>query len=232
MATATNGSTPTQARTRPDVNGSRPMPTPPRVAPPRGRRRPGLLALGVALVAVGALTAAWLVSTAGQRSPVVVVLRDVPYGAVLTSGDVGSADVSVDANVATIPASQLDSVVGSVAATSLSSGTLLSRSQLTTSSPPGPGQVLVAVAVPANRMPAGGLAPGDRVLVVSTPATDADPSASAPETIPATVVRVGGVDVNGIAVLDVTAATADGPTLAARSATGRIALVVQPRSGS
>ena len=114
MATATNGSTPTQARTRPDVNGSRPMPTPPRVAPPRGRRRPGLLALGVALVAVGALTAAWLVSTAGQRSPVVVVLRDVPYGAVLTSGDVGSADVSVDANVATIPASQLDSVVGSV----------------------------------------------------------------------------------------------------------------------
>jgi hypothetical protein len=76
MATATNGSTPTQARTRPDVNGSRPMPAPPRVAPPRGRRRPGLLALGVALVAVGALTAAWLVS--GRPAPRSWSLRDVP----------------------------------------------------------------------------------------------------------------------------------------------------------
>ena len=141
--------------------------------------------------------------------------------------------MSVDANVATIPASQLDTVVGSVAAVDLSSGTLLSaRAGHADQPPPGPGQVLVAVAVPANRMPAGGLPPGDRVLVVSTPAADADPSTSAPETIAATVVRVGGVDVNGIAVLDVvTAATADGPTVAARSATGRIALVLLPAGG-
>ena len=87
------------------------------------------------------------------------------------------------------------------------------------------------MAIPATRMPAGGLAPGDRVLVVDTPAAEADPSAVAPATIPATVVRVGGMDVNGVTVVDVTVATGDGPALAARAATGRIAVVVQPRTG-
>jgi hypothetical protein len=39
------------------------------------------------------------------------------------------------------------------------------------------------------------------------------------------------MDVNGVTVVDVIVATADGPALAARAATGRIAVVVQPRTG-
>jgi hypothetical protein len=207
------------------------MPVAPRVAAPKGRRRPLMLALGLALVAVGALTSVWLVSSASQRVPVLVLARDVPYGAPITAADLTTTDVSVDPNVATIPASELDTVVASVAATTLSAGSLLSRAELTAAAPPAAGQVLVGVAIPATRMPAGGLAPGDRVLVVDTPAAEADPSAVAPATIPATVVRVGGMDVNGVTVVDVTVATGDGPALAARAATGRIAVVVQPRTG-
>jgi hypothetical protein len=208
------------------------MPVAPRVAAPKGRRRPLMLALGLALVAVGALASVWLVSSASQRVSVLVLARDVPYGSPITDADLNTTDVSVDPNVATVPASELDAVVGSVSATSLSAGSLLSRAELTSAAPPAAGQVLVGVAIPATRMPAGGLAPGDRVLVVDTPAAEADPSAVAPATIPATVVRVGGMDVNGVTVVDVTVATGDGPALAARAATGRIAVVVQPRTGA
>ena len=46
--------------------------------------------------------------------------------------------------------------------------------------------------------------------------------------IPATVVRIGAMDVNGVTVVDVTVGPADGPELAIAAANGRVALVVQP----
>jgi hypothetical protein len=177
------------------------------------------------------LAAVWLVNSAGQRTPVITVVREVPYGSVVTEADLGTTNVSVDATVQTIPASEASTIVGSVAATNLVAGSLLGPAQLTTTAPPGTDQVLVAVAIPATRMPAGGLQAGDHVLVVDTPNPDAAPSGEPPGTIPATVVRLGPVDVNGITVVDVTVATGDGPALAARSATGRIALVLQPSGG-
>ncbi|MCA0328477.1 MAG: SAF domain-containing protein [Actinobacteria bacterium] len=189
------------------------------------------MALGIALVAVGALTAAWLVSVQGQHTAVLVLARDVPYGSVITDSDLTTAEVSVDPSVATIPAGDRESVVGSVAATTLTSGALLARNQLTVAAPPADGQVLVGLALAATRMPAGGLEPGDRILVVDTPNPDADPSAIPPSTIAATVVRLGSMDVNGVTVVDVTVASGDGPALAARSATGRVAVVLQPRAG-
>ena len=231
MTTTTNGSRSPQPSAPAQHRQPPAMPVAPRLALPRGRRRPGLLALGIALTALGALVAVWLVSSAGHRQPVVALVRDVPYGSVITAADLGTAEVSVDPTIRTIPASQATSVVGSVAATNLAAGSLLTRGQLTTIAPPGPGEVLVAVALPASRMPAGGLQPGDRVLIVETPALDADLSATPPATIPATVVRLAPADVNGVTVVDVTVATSDGPALAALTATGRIALVVQPRVG-
>lgn len=226
MATVMNGSAPNPT----DFAASRSMPTAPRVAPPRSRRRPALLALGVALVALGALVTAWLVSSAGQRTPVLMLARDVPFGAVISTTDLAVTDVSVDPSVAVVPVSDEESVIGMTASANLGAGTLLSRASLTPASPPTAGQLLVGLAVPANRMPAGGLSAGDRILVVDTPAADADPPTGPPPTIAATVVRVGASDLNGVTVVDVTVATGDGPALAARAATGRVALVVEPRS--
>jgi len=207
------------------------MPVAPRVPTPKGRRNPSLLALGVALIAVGALAAVWMVNAAGHRTPVVVVVRDVPFGSVITDADLGTAQVSADAGVHTIPAEDAGTLVGSVAATNLVAGSLLNREQLTMSAPPSVGYVLVAVAVPATRMPAGGLQAADRVLVVKAPGADSAAVTGPPQTIPATVVRVGPADVNGVSVVDVTVATGDGPALATWSAGGDIALVVQPRAG-
>src|SRR4051812_40550595 len=71
---------------------------------PRGRRRPALLVAGVAMVALGALAVAWLVSAAGQRTDVVVMARDVAYGSTIAAGDLGTTAVSVDPSVRLVPA--------------------------------------------------------------------------------------------------------------------------------
>lgn len=202
--------------------------TPPRVAAVKGRRRPAMVVLTVVLAVVSSLVVVAVVNGAGQRVAVLVMTRDVAYGSVLTDADVGTAQVSRDPAVATISADGLASVIGQVATTDLHTGMLLAPSLVAPLAPPVKGQVLVAIAIPASRMPVGSLAAGDQILVVDTPAADADPSITAPATIPATVVRVGSPDVNGTTVLDVTVAVGDGPELAARSATGRIAVVLEP----
>lgn len=236
MTTATDGSGPHRTIHPPRVmpsaaqeRSTRPLPTAPRAAVPRGRRRPALLALGVLLVVLGVLSGAWLINSAGDRVSVVAVARPVPFGEVINAEDLSRAEVSVDPAVDTVPAEDLGQVVGLVAATNLTAGSLLTRAAVTDVAPPATGQVLVALALPATRMPAGSLQAGDKVLVVDTPPADADPPTLPPSTIPATVVRLAKPDLNGVTVVDVTVTSSDGPALAARSATGRIAVVLTPR---
>ncbi len=203
---------------------------PPPTAPSlKVRRRPALLALGVCLAAVGILAGAWIVNTSGQREAVLVVAHEVPYGGVLNSADLTIAHISTDSGVSGIAAAHLDDVIGRAAATDLLPGSLLTADQVTDAAPPGVGQVLVALALPPSRLPASGLHAGDHVLVVDTPAPGDNPPQLPPATTAATVVRIGAPDDSGTIVIDVTVAAANGPALAARSATGRIALVLQPR---
>lgn len=229
--TVTDGAGP--RRTIPSRSGAeqsaRTLPPAPLAPLPKARRRPALLALGAGLMALGVLSGAWLVNGAGDRQSVLAVARAVPFGTVITAGDLTRAEVSLDPAVATVPANEIGQIVGRIAATDLTPGSLLTRSAVTDVAPPVRGQVLVAIAVSTTRMSAGGLQAGDRVLVVDTPAAGADPPTLPPTTIAATVVRLGTTDLNGVTVVDVTVTSADGPALAARSATGRIALVLQPR---
>lgn len=214
----------------PGAGGPSPGWTPPRASGPRSRRRPALVALGVALAAVGALVAVYLVNAAGHRSAVLVLARNVPLGAVVQRADLATAQVSVDPEVATVPASEVDGIVGKVAVGALAAGSLMSPAQVADAGPVTAGRMLVPLSLPHARVPASGLVAGDRLLVVDSPAQDADPPTAPPSSIPALVVRVGAADLNGVTTVDVTVATGDGPALAARAATGRIAIVVQPKA--
>ena len=204
-----------------------------RTAPPlpavRPRRRPALLALGIALTATGVLATVWLVSHASERVSVLSVSRTVAYGEVITIADVAFANVTVDPTVPTISADRLDEVLGKLAAQQLISGSLLGPDSLVVAVAPGQGQVLVPVAIASTRMPVALLSPGDILLVVDIPAADGDHSTTAPSTVKATVIRLAEPDLNGVTVVDLAVATADGPALAARAATGRIAIVLLPK---
>lgn len=202
------------------------------MAPVRGRRRPWLLGLGALLAALGALTVVWLVGSAGQRQEVLVVRADVAYGEVLTAEDIALARVSVDPGVAVLPSADRDLVVGQVATTRLAPGMLLTADMFGSVGEPGPGRVLVPIAVAGDRMPAGGLRAGDRILAVDAQDDGAgSPSGPTAATTSATVVRVGPPDINGVTVIDVTTAAAAGPALAVAAANGHVALVVEPSAG-
>src|SRR5262249_52002199 len=134
------------------------------------RRRPAMIALAAALIGAGILASAALYHRENHQVSVVMVTAPVPVGAVITSADVGTTNIAAGPGLATIPARQLSQVVGLVAAASLQPGTLLAPSEVTSKLSPAPGQDLVPVAVKPAGLPASGLAPGDQVLVVATPA--------------------------------------------------------------
>jgi hypothetical protein len=195
----------------------------------RGRRRPWLVALGVLLAALGALAVVWLVGAAGQRVEVLVVRQEVPYGQTITDEDLGMARVSVDPGVSVVASADRGQVVGQHASTELRPGMLLSADMVTADGGPAPGQAFVPLAVGPERMPAVGLRPGDRILVVDAgdPAVDAASSG----TFSATVERVGSTDVNGITVVDVATSSVEAPGLAVAAANGRVAIVLQASRG-
>lgn len=203
---------------------------------PRQRRRRMLL-LGLLLVVAGALAAGYVYSGMSDRVAVVQVARDVPIGTQLTAGDLATARVATDAGVATIPARQLEQVVGRFAGVDLRHGTLLSASQLTSQPSPRAGQQVVPVAVKVAQLPARGLAPGDQVLVIATPGQDGQDQTAGSggeaallgQDTPASVDQVSGVDADGNVRVDLLVAAGVGPAIAKQASTGRIGFVLTPR---
>jgi hypothetical protein len=181
------------------------------------------------MVAVGALLAVWLAAGSNATVPVLAVSRSVALGEVITDTDLTVVQVTPDPALRPVPASRRDEVLGRRAATDLVPGGLLTRAQVTDATAPAPGFALVGVAVKPTQMPGQPLRPGDRLLVVSTPPVDGDVTTDPPTVVDATVVRVGALDDTGQRVVDVTVPDADAADLAARAATGRVALVLQPR---
>ena len=199
------------------------------------KRRPAMIALAAALIGAGILASAALYNREDHQVPVLMVTAAVPVGSVITSADVGTTTVAAGPGLQTIPARQLSQVVGLVAATSLRPGTLLAPSELTSKLPPGPGQDLVPVAVKPSGLPASGLAPGDQVLVVATPAGSSGSAAAPVITSPvaAVVEAVNTVpDQDGYDVVDLLVTSSNGPAVAEQAATGQVAIVVTSRTSS
>ena len=144
---------------------------------PTRQRRPGWTALALTLVVAFAAIGAWLYSSAGAKTAVVVVVRQVPAGHVIARTDLTT--VAVAGAVTAVSGQNLDSVVGQLAAVPLLPNMLLQRSMITTEPALTPTMAQVGVAVRSGQIPADGLAPGDAVTVVELPPTGAPESASA-----------------------------------------------------
>jgi hypothetical protein len=200
----------------------------PVLPPPRRRRRPALLALAVTMVVLGALGAAYLATSLGQTSPVIAIAREVPWGQTLTAADLVEARIAADPALQPIPYVEREQVIGLVAATTLTPGSLLTRDAVTDQRLPPPGQQLVGVGVSAVQLPTTALRPGDDVLLVPVAAGSAPVAteAVAPSGVEATVVQTGPPGTDGLRVVDVLVDAADGPDVAARAAAGLIAIVV------
>jgi len=201
----------------------------PVAVPVRLRRRTSMLMAGIALVAVGALAAALLTRVIGHTAPVVAVAQNVAQGEVLTRADLTVASVNTDPALRPVPAARLESLVGRRAAVSLTAGSLLTDGAVTDVLQPVLGRSLVGVALTAAQLPAEPLQAGDQVRIVSTPPAQAEPPATVPVSITAVVVSAVGPDSTGLTVVNVTVLSAQAADLAARVATGRVALVLDSR---
>ena len=208
--------------------GGKTVPELPTITPaPRLRRRPKLIALAVALIALGGALSAYIWTASSDAVSVVAISKNVQRGQTITDADLSTATITPDPNLRTVPSAQRDTILGKRATTDLAAGSILTPDATTTNLIPPAGRSLVGVAATTAQMPAWPLVAGDTVRIVDTPRKQDDPPASAPNSVQATVVRISATpDANGLTLVDVTVPTATAAALAARTATGRIAIVL------
>jgi hypothetical protein len=136
---------------------------------PTRERRPGYVALAVALIVGLAAVGAYLYVQAGAKTPVVKVVRAVPPGHTIERADLSTTAVS--GGVTAVAASNVDSVVGKTAAVQLLPDMLMMRSMVTETPPLSASVALVGVALTSGQLP-DGLTSGDTVQILQVPGKD------------------------------------------------------------
>lgn len=195
----------------------------------RRRRSRWVLALCAALVAAGGLGTAFAFTSVNDTQEVLVVSRDIERGETIEAGDLAVVRVSVDPALTPVAGSQKAELEGSRAAVDLWAGTLLTDQAVTDSLVPGEGDSLVGISLTPAQMPSEPLYSGDAVRIVTTPGDQGEVTDERPVTIEATVVGVSRVKETGETIVDVSVPEQRAADLAARAATGRVALVLDAR---
>lgn len=207
------------------------------------RRNVPLVALGVLLVvgcAIG-FSSAWL--RAGGRQQVLVVVNNLSTGQILTSSDLKSVQISGGNGLSAIPASQASEMVGRPVAQPVTTGSLLTPSDLGPSTGPPAGRAMVGLALKPGQYPPG-VAAGERVLVVmgdgsntggsgsSGFSTSSSSNAEAP--LAGTVVSVEQAPANSSEsiIVSVQLAEGNGAAVASAASAGNVALAVVSSKGA
>jgi len=217
--------------TRP-TNSSAPSAAVP--TPPRARRRWGLFAAMVLVVALGALGNVWLLASTTTAQEVVAARSTIERGSVIAREDLMTVRIELDPSLHTVPGGDLAGLVGQRAALDVAAGSLLTVESVTKSTVPPDGYSLVGIGVARARMPGVALVAGDQVRVVATPEPATGTHAVAtPVSVGAVVVGTQpGTDATGAGgqtIFTVQVPTADAASLAAMAATGNVAVVLDSR---
>jgi hypothetical protein len=128
-----------------------------------------------------------------------------------------------------IPAIQLDTVVGQRAAMDLSAGGLATEGSIAATIVPAQDMSVVGVAVPAALLPGEPLRAGDQVRVVATPGQQGEVSDGEQRSITATVVGIYPDADKSQTLVSVQVPYEQAAELAARAATGKVAVVLDSR---
>lgn len=216
-------------RTAPQ-HGEQPAAAGPVVPPaPRMERRPVVVAVSLALVVLGALLSVWAYSSLGNAQQVVAVRADVARGEVISAEALQVVRVGVDPALAVVGADELDSLVGQRASVDLRAGQLVVPASVTAEVVPHAGYSVVGLSLGAGQLPADSLQVGDAVRVVSTPGQQGDVADVELLVFEGAVVSVAAADASGNVGVVVEVSAEQAPELAARSATGKLAVVLDSR---
>lgn len=213
-----------------------------RVLPNRGGRRPLTAVASVALVATCSALFALLYVHSSHLISVIAVTRQVTQGEIIEESDLREVDIGLSPGVSVVPLSDANQVIGRAAAVTLLPGTLVAPADLLGSPDLASGQSVVGVDLKPGMLPASGVVPGERVLVVLTGAADSPVStgdatfqsgrgATSGQQIGITAATVVGVNNSpddagaGDIVVSVQVPLAAAPLVADWSAAGQAALV-------
>jgi len=199
------------------------------VPPPKLRRRPALLAAALVAICLGALLAAWAWTATTNTQEVLVARTTIERGSVIEAGDLARVRLSADPALKPVPAAQFNQVVGQRAAFDVSAGAMLTPDSFTTGVVPDGTNSIVGVALTPAQVPGLDLQTGDHVRVVLTPAQGEEQPAGVPQFSDATVAGVNVSEETGQTIVDLLVPHADAALLAARAATGNVALVLDSR---
>jgi hypothetical protein len=123
----------------------------------------------------------------------------------------------------------MSSLVGQRAAMDMAAGSLITGENVTKKVLPAEGMSVVGVALPPSLMPGEALLAGDRVRIIATPGQQGDVGQEPPASIAATVVGLYPNAENGQTVVSLEVPEGQAAELAARAATGKVALVLDSR---
>ncbi|MFJ3779785.1 hypothetical protein ACIPX0_49800 [Streptomyces sp. NPDC090075] len=184
-----------------------------------------------ALLVLGCTTGGVVVATRiGDQEPVLVLVRAVSVGQVLSAKDLREESVSARNSLEFIPSKARAEVVGHPIAFSLPAGTPLTRGLLGKAAVPPAGQAVAAIGLKAGQFPPG-VQPGNRVSVVVASAGGASTTSPSPSSQvsawDATVTDVRGNSTDQTTVISLQMAQDDARQLAAAPA-GQISVVTVP----
>jgi len=203
-----------------------PFATTPALPPTKARRRPWLVGAGVALAIVGGLASWYYASTVGNTDTVLVITGDVARGDTIASGDLTTIQIAGGQGTGTFAAADSRDVIGQVALVDLPDGSLVTKNNVGEGLAVAAGKSIVGVALSADQLPSYPLTAGDKVRIVDTPIAQGDPPAATPSTFRAEVFTTKYDDISGQWIVDLIVSESQAADIAARSATGRIALIL------
>ena len=194
--------------------------------PTKSRRRPAVIAAGVALAIIGGLGSWYYASTVGNTVTVLSTQTDIARGATITSGDLTTLQIAGGQDTPAFTAAEATDVIGQTATVDLPAGTLVTTANVGEGIIIAGGESIVGVALTVAQLPNYPLAAGDQVRLVDTPIAQGDPPATAPKSFVATVFTSRFDEGTATWVVDLVVPAKEAADIAARSATGRVALIL------
>ncbi|MFX4271683.1 SAF domain-containing protein [Propionibacteriaceae bacterium Y1685] len=155
------------------------IPTPGYIAS-KNRRRPALIALAVAFLLLSALAGWWAFTQISTTTAVVGVRESITRGEVIEREDLVIMQVSNDPQQSTIPAEELEQVIGRRAATDLPAGVTVPREAFTDALVPPKGRAVIGVVTKGGSAPRTGLVKGARVTLVPLAGSTGDTTPEEP----------------------------------------------------
>ena len=198
----------------------------PYLPPTKAQRRPWLVGLGVSLAIIGGLASWYYASTVGNTDTVLVVSGDVTRGEVIGTDDLTTLEIASGQTTTAFRASDSRDVIGQVALVDLPEGSLLTHENLGDGLAVDRGKSIVGVALAPSQMPSFPLSAGDEVRLVDTPIAQGDPPDATPSTFRAVVFTTKYDEASSRWIVDLLVTSSQAADIAARSATGRIALIL------